>query len=89
MRAQIQAWRISQNPRGTEISNADYIKLAISQFRVRRDLHATSEVPRIGNAEIGHCHLSSGFVIKLYDYSTRRRLHGSPNHCEPERNPPV
>src|SRR5678815_4437701 len=51
--------RTEVNPRcareefqGTQIAHANDVKLAVSEFRIRSDLHAAAEVTRIRNAQI-------------------------------------
>jgi hypothetical protein len=52
MRTEVNSRRTGEEFQGIQIAHANDVELAVSEFRIRSDLHAAAEVTRICNAEV-------------------------------------
>src|SRR5262249_763903 len=84
MCARIQPGRVCKDLNCPKVSNAHNIKLAVVQFRVRRNLHSTAKVSRVSYAKIGKLQMLFVFVIQLNYYSCRARFQRCLHHCNAE-----
>src|SRR4029453_9148628 len=50
MRAEIKAWRVSQNLKWSKVADRDHVKLSVRQLCVRSDLHTATKVTSISYA---------------------------------------
>src|SRR5436309_10212224 len=76
MSAEIKPRSIRQNSEGARVTDRNYIKVSIIQFRVRRDLHSAAIVTCVGNGQFGDTQSSFGLLVDLQNDFSRRSRQG-------------